>query len=120
MHADTSDIVTFLAQCALDQPETDENLEIIAFISKDLAASQRRHSATTKKCYVVVTTLHNWREYLWSRHFTVCTDHTALRYPNSMQDTSNMLSRWAVGLQAYDLSVQHMPGKLNVIPDILS
>lgn len=37
-----------------------------------------------------------------------------------MQDTFNMLTRWAVGLQAYEFSVKHRPGKPNVIPDILS
>lgn len=50
----------------------------------------------------------------------VYTDHTSLRYLYSMQDTSNMLTCWAVSLQAYSFSVKHRAGKLNVIPDILS
>ncbi|MEM7282981.1 MAG: DDE-type integrase/transposase/recombinase [Pseudomonadota bacterium] len=37
-----------------------------------------------------------------------------------MQDTSNMLTRWAIALQSYDFTVQHKPGKLNIIPDTLS
>ena len=37
-----------------------------------------------------------------------------------MQDTSNMLPRWAIALQSYDLTVEHKPGKLNIIPDTLS
>ena len=37
-----------------------------------------------------------------------------------MQDTSNMLIRWAIALQPYDFTAEHKPGKLNVIPDILS
>ena len=31
-----------------------------------------------------------------------------------------MLTRWAIALQSYDFTVEHKPGKLNIIPDILS
>ena len=37
-----------------------------------------------------------------------------------MQDTSNMLTRWAIALQSFDFTVQHKPGKLHVVPDTLS
>ena len=38
-----------------------------------------------------------------------------------MQDTSNMLTRWAIALQSYDFTVELKPGtKLNIIPDTLS
>ena len=37
-----------------------------------------------------------------------------------MQDTSNMLTRWAIALQSFDFTVEHKPGKLHVVPDTLS
>ena len=37
-----------------------------------------------------------------------------------MQDTSNMFTRWAIALQPYDFTVEHKPGKLNVVPHTLS
>ena len=37
-----------------------------------------------------------------------------------MQDTSIMLTWWAIALQSYDFTVEHKPGKMNIIPDTLS
>ena len=48
------------------------------------------------------------------------TDHAALRYLYSMQDTSNMLTRWAIPFQSLNFTVQHKSGKLPVVPDTLS
>ena len=62
----------------------------------------------------------HWRPYLWGRHFTCCTDHLALTHLYQTQDTSNLLTRWAIALKNYDFTVQHVPGRLNVVPEALS
>ena len=97
-----------------------DDLVIIAYFSHRFNDSQRHYSATLKECYAVVLAIQHWRPYLWGRHFVCVTDHAALRYLYSMQDTSNMLTRWAIALQSYDFTVQHKPGKLHVVPDTLS
>ena len=57
----------------------------------------------------------------WGGHFVCVTNHSALRYLYSMQYTSNTLTRWAIALlQSHDFTVEHKPGKLNIIPDTLS
>ena len=108
IHVDASDcgVGAFLAQKG-DNGE----LAIIAYFSKRFTSSQQHYSATQKE---------HWRPYIWGRHFVCVTDHSALRYLYSMQDTSNMLTRWAIALQSYDFTVEHKPGKLNIIPDTLS
>ena len=75
--------------------------------------SQRHYSAILEECYAVVLAIH-WRPYLWGKHFICVTDHVALRYLYSMQDTSNMLTRWPIALQSYDFTGKHKPGKLHV------
>ena len=44
------------------------------------------------------------------------TDHSALRYLYSMQDTSNMLTRWAIALQSYDFTVEDKTGEVEYHP----
>ena len=41
-------------------------------------------------------------------------------YLYRMQDTSNMLARWAIALRNFDFTVKHIPGKLDALPDTLS
>ena len=117
IHVDARDcgVSAFLAQ-----KEDNEELAIIAYFSKRLTSSQQHYSATPKECPAVVLAVTHWRPYRWGGHFVCVTDHSALRYLYSMQDTSNMLTRWAIALQSYDFTVDHKPGKLNVIPDTLS
>ena len=48
------------------------------------------------------------------------TDHRAIVYLYHMQDTSNVLTRWAIALHNFDFTVKYAPGKLSVVPDNLS
>ena len=116
-HVDASDcgVGAFLAQ-----KEDNEELAIIAYFSKRLTLSQQFYSATPTECLAVVLAVTHWIPYIWGRHFVCVTDHSALRYLYSMQDTSNMFTRWAIALQSYDFTVEYKPGKLSIIPDTLS
>ena len=93
---------------------------IITYFSKRLTSSQQHYSATPKECLAVGLAVTHWRPYIWGRHFIRVTDHSALRCLYSMQDISNMLTLWTIALQSYDFTVEHKPGKLNIIPDTLS
>ena len=116
-HVDASDcgVGAFLAQ-----KEDNGELAIIAYFSKRFTSSRLHYSTTLKECLAVVLAVTHWIPYIWGRHFVCVTDHSALRYLYSMQDTSNMLTRWAIALQSSDVTVEHIPGKLNIIPDTLS
>ncbi|CAB1100197.1 unnamed protein product [Ectocarpus sp. CCAP 1310/34] len=121
VHTDASEqgVGAFLAQPSRDSADGKE-FDIVAFYSKRFSKGQHHYSATMKECIAVVWALTHWRPYLWGRHFTCSTDHQALTSLYHMQDTSNMLTRWAIALQNYDFTVKHVPWKLNVVPDALS
>ena len=65
----------------------------------------------SKESYALVLAIQHWRPYLWGKkHYVTC--HAALRYLYSMQNTSNMLTLWAIALQSYDVTVKHEPGNV--------
>ena len=99
---------------------SDSDLDTTAYCSHGVLKTQRHYSSTMKECCAVVWAATHWRPYLWGKHFTCCTGHQALTYLYKMQDISNVLTRRAIALQNYDSTVKHVPGKLNVVPDMLS
>ena len=60
-----------------------------------------------KECCGVVLALQHWRPYLWGKHFKCVTDHAVLTHLYYMQDTSNMLTRWAIALQGFDFTARY-------------
>ena len=114
VHVDASEegVGSFLAQPAKSQT-SDQDVDILAYYSQQFKSGQRHYSASRKECCAVVLALTHWRPFLFGKQFTVFTDHRALLYLYHMQDTSNMLTGWAIALQNFDFTVKHIPGKLN-------
>ena len=50
----------------------------------------------------------------------VYTDSSALKYLQTMAKPSSRQIRWFHRLQEFDLSIHHIPGKTNIVADILS
>ena len=58
--------------------------------------------------------------YLANSHFTVVTDHMALKYLMSVKADTGRIARWALALQGYDFTVVHRKGLVNRNADALS
>jgi transposase InsO family protein len=94
---------------------------VIAYYSQKLSSAQRKYAATERECLAVLMAIRHFRCYIEGVHFHVQTDCSAVTWIQNLKaDGSNRLSRWAMELQMYDMTLAHKKGKLNVVPDALS
>jgi len=92
----------------------------IAFYSKKLNVHQRNYSVVEKECLALIMATRTFSVYLDSGTVTVFSDHNPLQFLHKMANHNQKLLRWSLELQQYSLSIRHRPGKLNLLPDILS
>ncbi|GFU75032.1 transposon Tf2-6 polyprotein [Trichonephila clavipes] len=59
-------------------------------------------------------------EYIDAASITVVSDHQPLRWLMKLKSPTGRLARWALQLQSFDLNMEYIPGKSNVVADMLS
>lgn len=92
----------------------------IAYASRALTPAESNYAATEGECLAVKWAVEKFRYYLHGRHFTLRTDHQALKWLDSARFTNSKLERWCMALQEYDFSVEYIQGVTNVVADHLS
>ena len=94
----------------------------VAYYSKKLNTSQRKYSTIEKETFGLILALSHFEVYLSGSNspIKVFTDHNPLVFIHRYKSTNQRLMRWSLVLQEWDLNVQHIPGKENVVPDVLS
>lgn len=102
-----------------EQPATGEE-HPVAFASRALTAPERNYAATEGECLAVKWAVEKFHYYLHGRHWLLRTDHKALEWLQTARFTNSKLERWAMHLQGYDYTVQHIAGSTNNVADYLS
>ena len=103
----------------LSQRDADNEDHPVAYFSRKLLPREERYSSI-EECLAMVSALKHFAVYLVGRHFTIETDHRALRFIHSMANSYARLTRWAMALQQYSFTVRYRPGKENGNADGLS
>lgn len=80
---------------------------------------ERNYGVTECDCLAVVYGISKFREYLAGYQFKVITDHTSLKWLNSLQNSAGRLARWSLELQVYDMEIIHRKEALHQVPDAL-
>ncbi len=106
--------------CALFQEQEDRYRSPIRFWSRTLSPAERNYSASERECLPLVYGITTCRPYLFGEHFTVDTDHAALRLLMSISDPSGRLMRWRLRLAEYTFDVRYKEGNLNCTADAVS
>jgi hypothetical protein len=73
---------------------------------------------------VLLLFVNYFRPYLYGKHFTIYTDHSALQWLLKLKTIKNGLTgrmaRWQLILQPYDYEIKYRPGTVNANADALS
>lgn len=106
--------------CVLIQDQRDGPPRSIGYWSRKLTKPEQNYSTTEKECLAVVWAILLLRPYLECVHFTVRTDHSALRWILSLTESTGRLARWRLRLLQYDFDITHRAGIKHQAPDALS
>ena len=107
------------------QEESPGEFRPIAYASRVLAHAEKNYSNIERESLSLVFGVSTFRQYLLGRKFTLETDHQPLVKLFGCTEgvphlVSSCLKKWKMNLSAYEYTVQHIPGKNNVLADFMS
>ena len=88
----------------------------IAFASRTLSPAERKYSASERETLACLWACEHWNFYLYGRHFTLVTDHQALKTLLTTGGSGHRPLRlhcWSDRSFQYNFTVTYRPGKLN-------
>ena len=116
----TTDASKYAMGMLLSQIDDNGKERPIAFESRKFRDYEKNWATPDKELSGIVHALNIWRHYLDGQKVTVFTDHEALKYIQQQPKLNQRQARWLQHIQSYDLNIQHMPGRLNLVADALS
>ena len=122
LYTDASDTAT--GACLVQEYE--EAAEVyeksLYFLSHKLSPTQCRWSTLEKECWAIHHALQKMHSWISCSQILVRTGHQPLRYLlNSDTGSFNRkINSWALTIASYNIDVEYVPGKQNLIADLLS
>ena len=92
----------------------------VCFYSRKLQSAEINYPTVEKELLSVVSSVAKFRKYLLDRSFTIFTDNAATAYLFKKNEPNSRLLGWCLALQEFDFIIKHIPGKTNVVADVLS
>ena len=92
----------------------------IVYLSRTLNPHERNYTVSEKELLAVLWSIEKLRPYVEGYHFTVVTDHSALKWLENLKDSTCRLGRWALKIQQWDFEIVHSKGLQHQFIDALS
>ena len=113
------DASDYAIRAVLGQRE-DKKAFVIHYASKTLDSAQANYTTKEKEFLAIVFALEKFRSYIVWSPVSIFTDHAALKYLLSKQDTKPRLTRWILLCQEFNLTIKDKNGVKNVVANHLS
>ena len=101
-----------------------QNGRPVAFFSRTLSHTERKHSAVEKEAQAIVEALKKWRHFLIGNHFILVTDQRSLAFVFDNNCTGKVknekIQRWRLELSNFHYDVVYRPGTENKVADTFS
>jgi hypothetical protein len=78
------------------------------------------YTITEREALAIVWAVNKFRGYIGENTSVVITDHQLLRWLMTLKSPTGRLARWALQLQPFNLTIRYIPGRTNVLADLLS
>lgn len=93
---------------------------VVAYYSAKFSKPEKNYCVTRKELVAVMKGLAHFHHYLYGSHFTIRTDHAALRWLKTLREPEGQLARWIGKLEQYNYVIEHRPGRCHNNADSLS
>lgn len=104
----------------LFQMDQENKRHIISYASAKFKPAERRWHVNEQECLALVWSISHFRAYLEEKPFSVKTDSRCLTWLHRFKDSRAKLTRWALLLQEFAFTIEHVRGRDNQLPDLLS
>ena len=106
----------------LQQAWSDNPAEVapVQYASRRICPAERTYSTIEKEALAAYWAIKKFEVFLYCHHFTLRTDHRPLLYLQSADKLNLRLKRWALYLNLFKFTAQHIEGNDNELADLLS
>ena len=98
----------------------DGHLRPCFFLSRKLLDRETKYSVPEREGLGIIWALQKLSRYLVGTKFYLMTDHKPLEFINKTKSVNARICRWALILQQFQFTCEHVKGSENVIADFLS
>jgi hypothetical protein len=97
-----------------------EDCHVVAYASRQLRKYEEHYPTNDLELATVIHVLKIWRHYLIGKRCEIYSDHKSLMYIFTKPDLNLRRRRWLEPTKDYDLGINYLPGKVNIVVDALS
>ena len=103
------------------QKQDDDKYHPVAYASRELKGGEKKyHSSKLEFLALKWAVTDQFKEYLWYKPFTICTDNNPLTYVMATPNLDAIGHWWVAALAGYNMTIEYLKGADNKIVDILS